>query len=123
MGGCAVIIAGFGFRVGATVESLASAFARAGGQADVFATAHDKARADVFARFTAGRRVAEIPPEALAAQVTLTQSAASQAARGTGSVAEAAALAAAGPGARLIAVRVVSEDGCATCALAKGATP
>ncbi|MDM7255914.1 MAG: cobalamin biosynthesis protein [Paracoccus sp. (in: a-proteobacteria)] len=118
-----MIVAGFGFRAKATVESLASAFAHAGGQADVFATAQDKARANVFTRFAAGRRVAEIPSEALAAQVTVTQSAASQAARGTGSVAEAAALAAAGPCARLIVARVVSDDGCATCALAKGATP
>ncbi|MHA6346914.1 cobalamin biosynthesis protein, partial [Roseivivax sp. CAU 1761] len=38
----------------------------------------------------------------------------------TGSVAEAAALAAAGPGARLLGPRAVSPDGCATCALAQG---
>ena len=39
---------------------------------------------------------------------------------GTGSVAEAAALAAAGPRARLIATRVVSQDRTATAAIAEG---
>ena len=58
---------------------------------------------------------------ALTAQATSTQSPASRASRGTGSVAEAAALAAAGPGARLLSPRVISADGRATCALAEGA--
>ena len=38
----------------------------------------------------------------------------------SGSLAEAAALAALAPGARLIAPRVTSEDGMATCAIAEG---
>jgi cobalt-precorrin 5A hydrolase len=42
---------------------------------------------------------------------------------GTGSIAEAAALAAAGPRARLIATRVVSRDRTATAAIAEGDGP
>jgi cobalt-precorrin 5A hydrolase len=64
-----------------------------------------------------------IPVEAIAGIPTPTQSAASLAAHGTGSVAEAAALAAAGPDARLIARRIVSPDRLATCALAESPTP
>lgn len=65
-----------------------------------------------------GLPVIAVPPEALRAARTLTRSAASLAARGTGSVAEAAALAAAGPGARLLGPRAVAPDRMATCALA-----
>lgn len=115
-----MIVAGFGFRAKATVESLASAFARAGGQADLLATAADKAETELFRRFAAARPVAAVAPDAIRAQQTRTYSSASHAARGTGSLAEAAALAAAGPGARLIGARVISEDGRATCALAEG---
>ncbi len=115
-----MIVAGFGFRADARVESLASAFARAGGQAVCLATAQDKAEAAVFRRFAAGQRVIGVGPEAIRAQRTLTQSTASLATRDTGSLAEAAALAAAGHGARLLGPRVISDDGCATCALAEG---
>lgn len=118
-----MIVAGFGFRGSATQASLADAFARAGGTADVFATVSDKARAEAFVALAtdAGARVAAISPDILAVQPTLTQSQASQSARATGSVAEAAALVAAGPGARLLAPRAVSTDRMATCALAEGA--
>ncbi|MGL6210558.1 MAG: cobalamin biosynthesis protein [Paracoccaceae bacterium] len=51
---------------------------------------------------------------------TPTQSARIVAGFGTGSVAEAAALAAAGPGARLVVGRRVSADGMATAAIAEG---
>lgn len=126
MGGRAVIVAGFGFRAVATQVSFASALARAGGvRPDRVATAADKAGAAVLRDFAAGLGCPVLGVEAarLAMQVTLTRSAASLAARGTGSVAEAAALAAAGQGARLIGPRVISDDGCATCALAEGEGP
>ncbi len=124
MAGGAVIVAGFGFRSGATLDSLTDALARAGGpaRAGALATAADKAASPVF-RQLADRLalpIIPLPPEALQAQPTRTRSAASLAVRGTGSLAEAAALAAAGPGARLIGLRVVSGDGRATCALAEG---
>jgi cobalt-precorrin 5A hydrolase len=125
MAGDAVIAAGFGFRAAATADSLANALARAGAAPALLATPDDKARSPAFRSFARrlGLPVLGIDPAALAAQPTLTQSQASRAARGTGSVAEAAAPAAAGPGARLLGPRVVSDDGMATCALAQGATP
>jgi cobalt-precorrin 5A hydrolase len=119
-----MIVAGFGFRVGASVTSLEDAMRQAncGRQIGCLATTMDKAEATVFRRFASGLglRVRGIDSATLAAQETQTQSQASNDARGTGSVAEAAALAAAGPGARLLAPRVISADGMATCALAEG---
>jgi len=56
-------------------------------------------------------------------QPTLTQSARVASLYGTGSLAEAAALAAAGPGARLLGPRATSQDGKATAALAERSTP
>jgi cobalt-precorrin 5A hydrolase len=124
MAGDPVIVAGFGFRAAATSDSLADALARAGGAPTLLATAEDKARTPAFRTFAEalGLPVRGIDPATLAAQTTITQSHASRAARATGSVAEAAALAAAGPGARLLGPRAVSGDGMATCALAEGAT-
>jgi cobalt-precorrin 5A hydrolase len=58
-----------------------------------------------------------------AAEGVTTQSPRVQALRGVGSVAEAAALAAAGPGARLLGPRAVSACGTATAALAEAARP
>jgi len=119
-----VIVAGFGYRRGATSQSLASALdkACATGRADALATVAEKAETAVFAAFVRNmkRPAIAISPADLAAQQTETQSAASLETHGTGSVAEAAALAAAGPDARLIRARVVSDDRMATCALAEG---
>lgn len=119
-----MIAAGFGFRRAVCVESLSDVFERARGQAQVsvLATAHDKAQTAAFVRFAGGLSlpVQPIDAEGLSRQETLTRSDAALATHGTGSVAEAAALAAAGPGARLIGPRIVSEDGMATCALARG---
>lgn len=119
-----MIVAGFGFRTAARKASLEQALSLAAGeqQVDALATAKDKATTRAFQDFAAHlqKPVYAIVSDVLAAQSTQTQSSVSQAARQTGSVAEAAALAAAGPGAILIQTRVVSADGCATCALAKG---
>lgn len=114
-----MIVAGFGFRSGATAQSLRDAFTRAGGRADRLATLADKAGADAFRSFAAGRSVTKINPDAMRKEITLTHSESSQTARQTGSVAEACALAAAGPGARLLGPRVISSDRMATCALAQ----
>lgn len=120
-----MIVAGFGFRASATVSSLEDALDRTDRALEVhaLATAKDKADTPAFAALAAllGLPVLRIDSTALRAQQTVTQSPDSIAARGTGSVAEAAALAAAGPGARLIAPRVVSADRMATCALAQTA--
>ncbi|MGR3742837.1 MAG: cobalamin biosynthesis protein [Pseudooceanicola nanhaiensis] len=120
-----MIVAGFGFRASATVESLVSALDRAGGgrQIDLLATPVDKSRSDIFLRLAKEINVKPHPvhEETLAAQKTLTHSSKVAETRPTGSVAEAAALAAAGPGATLLGPRAVSEDRLATCALAESA--
>lgn len=119
-----MIVAGFGFKTGTGAESLLNAFEAAtrGVKVDALATAADKACAEGFVDTARALELAivAIPSGALEQQVTRTQSAASQAARKTGSVAEAAALAAAGPGATLLRTRCISDDGKATCALAEG---
>ncbi|ETX13676.1 precorrin methylase [Roseivivax halodurans JCM 10272] len=117
-----MIVAGFGFRQSATRESLVDALRRAWvapGPASL-ATATVKAAHPALAALAAdlGIGVEAMPADALASQTTLTHSPRSWAAHGTGSVAEAAALAALGPGARLLGPRSVSGDGRATCALA-----
>ncbi|MEM8572323.1 MAG: cobalamin biosynthesis protein [Pseudomonadota bacterium] len=131
-----MIVAGFGFRSGASPQSLADALSRAAGEdagegtVDCLATVEEKASGEPFGSFARalGLRIHAVGAHALEDQVTTTQSTAALAARGTGSVAEASALAAAGPGARLLAPRAVSADGMATCALAtraavKGSIP
>jgi len=112
-----VIVAGFGFSTQATLASLRSALAATGGRAEALATLADKAPALAPLGAELGLPVIAVIgplPE------TLTQSDHSRAARGTGSVAEACALDAAGPGAYLLGPRVVSDDRLATCALAQG---
>lgn len=110
-----MIIAGFGGTSRASMDSYRDALDRAG-------------RADVLAGLPQKRGVADLASSLglpyiavadVAGTVTPTQSPASLAAHGTGSVAEACALLAAGPGAVLISPRVVSQDGQATCALAR----
>jgi cobalt-precorrin 5A hydrolase len=123
MAGRAVIVAGFGFRGAATPASLRDALDRTGRaqQVALIATATDKAATPTFRTLARDLNLPAhgVDSALLAAQQTRTRSAASLAARGTDSMAEAAALAAAGPGARLIVARQVSTDGMATCALAE----
>ena len=117
-----MIVAGFGFRQGVPHDSLAEAFARAaaGHSVDRLATLATKAEdLAAFAR-ALGRPLMMINAVAMQQQTTLSQSQVSLAHKGTGSVAEATALAAAGAGAYLLGPRVISTDGMATCALAKG---
>ncbi len=123
-----MIVAGLGFSSAATVASLRAAFglATAGHTVDALATVADKAG---HAALTELADAIALPlhfvsPEDLAGQRTLTCSPRSRASYGTGSVAEASALAAAsdlyGPGARLISPRHISDDRLATCAVAIG---
>ena len=119
-----MIVAGFGFRAGAMVESLHDALRRTGDKGvAALATVAEKADAPAFLHLSnaLGLPIRAVAANDLTRQQTVTRSEASLAAHGTGSVAEAAALAAAGPGARLLAARVISGDGTATCALAEGA--
>jgi cobalt-precorrin 5A hydrolase len=123
MAGDAVIVAGFGCRSGADTASLRAALALAQvGHPPVTALAApaDKTAPLTILADTLGLPLLAIAPAGLRAVATPTRSAASLAARDTGSVAEAAALAAAGAGARLIAHRHISPDRMATCAIAEG---
>jgi len=118
-----MIIAGFGFRAEATQDSLLDAFRMTGCDSiDAIATADDKAEAaslQALAQFF-GKRVLPVDQSALQAAQTTTQSDASLSHRAIGSVAEAAALAAAGEGAKLLTTRFISQDRMATCAIAQG---
>jgi cobalt-precorrin 5A hydrolase len=116
-------VAGIGFRGAATLASLQDALARAqtdGPAPEALATESAKSRAPVFRELAqaAGLPGLGVTAEDIARMITHTQSDRIQDRFGTGSLAEAAALVAAGPGARLVAVRVVSGDGMATAAIA-----
>lgn len=114
-------VTGIGFRKGASAQSILSAALLAGGRPDALATPADKVDEPglVAAAATLGLPVIPVPPETLPQAKTLTHSPRVAAMRGTGSVAEACALLAAGPGARLLARRVVSPCRQATAALAE----
>lgn len=119
------LIAGFGYRAAATADSLANALTKARAEAGTDAplakicVPADKAEEACVTAFAAAEGVAITPiaPGALTAVETPTQAERVIEKRGTGSVAEAAAIA--GGGSKLIAERVVSEDRMATCALAE----
>lgn len=134
-----MMVAGFGFRGDATPASLHDALGRALqsaqraagllpattqttqiAQITQLATAHDKADAACLLALAAqlGLPVCAVAPGPISTAATWTDSAAVRARRNTGSVAEAAALAAAGPGGKLLQPRSVSSDRLATCALA-----
>lgn len=120
-------VAGLGFKKDVTLASLREALAAAGspdGLAAV-ATVSDKADEEALKLLAreCGVPIRAVSPEDLAGIATPTQSRLVAEKFGTGSVAEAAALAAAGPGARLIAARAVSQDRTATAAIAEGDGP
>ncbi|EEE36347.1 cobalamin biosynthesis domain protein [Rhodobacteraceae bacterium KLH11] len=117
-------MAGLGFSSSATCASLRAAFdmASRGQRVEALATVvskDDHAALAAFAKAT-GLPLHFIPTGDLTGQRTLSCSARSRATYGTGSVAEASALAAAGYGARLISPRHISDDRLATCAVAIG---
>ena len=130
-----VIVAGFGFRAAAGLDALRAALATAQHgcpPVEILAVPQDKialvqALADRIAAERVEVRARECPltvvgvsPAALQAMRTPTRSIASIRHRATGSVAEAAALAAAGPDAVLLTSRHISPDRMATCAIARG---
>lgn len=116
-------VAGLGFTRRATVNSLRDALSRLGGPVDVVATLDEKASEPAMQQLCGelGQQVLAVSLEAIRAQVTLTRSMRVVARYGTGSISEAAALAAAGPGAQLTGPRVCSGDGQATAAIAERA--
>lgn len=117
-------VAGLGFRKDVTLASLREALLAAGGPEGLaaMATASDKADTEPLKQLAreCGLPIRAIPAETLAGIDTFTQSGLVAEKFGTGSVAEAAALAAVGRRARLIATRVVSQDRTATAAIAEG---
>ncbi len=130
-----VIVAGFGFRAAAGLDALRAALATAQHgcpPVEILAVPQDKiALVQALANRIAAERaepgargcpltVIGVSPAALRAMRTPTRSIASIRHRATGSVAEAAALAAAGPGAVLLTSRHISPDRMATCAIARG---
>ncbi|WP_194455224.1 cobalamin biosynthesis protein [Bradyrhizobium sp. CCBAU 53421] len=117
-------VAGLGFRSNASVASLREALDAAGGPNGLAAVATVSDKADALALKVLAKELG-LPirgfPAAILAEVeTTTQSERIKARFGTGSVAEAAAIAAAGRGARLIAARAMSQDRMATAAIAEG---
>ena len=118
-----MIVAGFGFRQGAALASLQAALALAQqGHEPVtrLATVRDKIVGLRPLADALGLPLTAVDPAVLAEVETITHSPVSFNAYGTGSVAEASALAAAGPGARLLGARHISPDRMATCAIAQG---
>ena len=117
-------VAGLGFRRDVTIDSLREAVAAVGGASGLaaLATVSDKAGMAALRSLAdeLGLPIKAVPAEVLAGVTTSTQSELIKARFGAGSVAEAAALAAAGPRARLISPRIVSRDRMAAAAIAEG---
>ena len=119
-----MIVAGFGFRSGAGFASLEAALAQHGVVAvDALAVPTDKVALLAPLARAMGLPLLAIARDALQSVTTQSHSPASLRAYGVGSVAEAAALAAAGPRALLLHSRRVSPDRMATCAIAQGFAP
>ncbi|MBS3669246.1 cobalamin biosynthesis protein [Vreelandella boliviensis] len=114
-------VAGFGFRREATVGSLGQALdqlVEQYGAIDKLAAARSMLPLVEELGRLRGIEVISVADAELPTVTTLTHSAQSLQARGTGSVAEAVALLAAGPGATLLGPRIISADRQATAALA-----
>lgn len=118
-----MIIAGLGFNSAATCEALDAALGRAiqaaGGAAPgALACARAKAQHPVLITFARARALPVLAVDVVGI-ATPSQSPRVQALYGTGSLAEAAALAGAGPQARLLAGKCISGCGRATAAIAQ----
>ncbi|MBE0464899.1 MAG: cobalamin biosynthesis protein [Halomonadaceae bacterium] len=117
----AMNVAGFGFRRQATRESLEQALDQLiaeYGPIDQLAAARSMLPLVEALGSARNILVIGVADEALPSATTLTHSAYSLREKGTGSVAEAVALLAAGQGARLLGPRTVSDDRKATAAVA-----
>ena len=116
-------VAGFGFRQDAGTDSLAAALALTGAHSVThLATLASKSELSAMQGLAKNLDlpIISVAKGALTHVPVVTRSEKSIEIRGTGSVAEASALAAAGENARLVVLRVVSPDGMATCAIAEG---
>lgn len=121
-----MIIAGIGLRAATTETTLAALLQRAeettGHPVQALATATEKATHPALTALAQSRA---LPLHAVAIDgiTTPTHSERIQTRFHTGSVAEAAALAAAGPGATLTLARITAPDGMATLAIATSQGP
>ena len=115
-----MIVAGFGMRADVTEASLQDALDQTGYAPDAIATVADKAEFVAFQTFARAQTlpIQTVSQDSIDQAQTHTQSLASLQHRGTGSVAEAAALIVAGTGATLLSTRKISNDRLATCAIA-----
>ncbi len=116
-----MIVAGFGFRPGVTLAALQDVLTKAGGAQGV---THLATLATKVHELEPLARALDLPvvalmPEDLRGVATLTRSDRIDGMFGTGSVAEAAALVAAGEGAVLRGPRAVTSDSTATAAIAE----
>lgn len=126
-----MIVAGLGFRANAPLASLRAALdaaqdaAPAGCTITALATLTDKAASPAIRALAHDTNLPlhTLTRAQIAQTPTPTQSPRIQTLFATGSLAEALALTAAGPGARLITPRHTSPDGTATAALAESPTP
>lgn len=109
-------VAGFGMRAAAGTASLGDALSLAGEAQALAALPAHAGRVQPLAE-ALGLPFIEVTR--ISGIATPTTSPRIEARFGTGSVAEATALAAAGPGARIVAHRVISQDGLATAAIAE----
>lgn len=120
-------IAGFGFRKVTGIDSLLDALMMAGGIDGLTKISTLAPKADAPCMLALAERLGlpihPIALEALPSVQVQTISQKSVDMYGTGSVSEAAALIAVGPGARLITPRTLSEDKRATCAIAALVSP
>ena len=121
-----VKVAGLGFRTMADVASLREALHLAGGALGLsaLATAEDKAGAPALFKLAAelGLPIIAVPLAQITIQIA-TPSRYVPARYGALSLAEAAALAGAGPGARLTSSRTVAGNKMATAAIAQNTHP
>ncbi len=111
-----MIVAGIGCRAGTGLQTFAALL----NDRSVDALASLSIRAPEVGPLAAALGKPLILHDLLAGIATPTQSPRVLALHGTGSVAEAAALAALAPGARLTLTRIQSDDGNATLAIAEG---
>ncbi|MDN3520047.1 cobalamin biosynthesis protein [Halomonas ramblicola] len=120
--GDAITVAGFGFRRGVRLASLIDALDRLHehhGAIDRLAATRTMWPLVQELGRARGLAVIAVADAELPMAATLTRSRHSLRARGTGSVAEAVALLAAGPGAALLGPRLISADRSATAAVAR----
>jgi len=120
-------VAGLGFRRDVEVAALREALDAAGGRDGLvaLATISDKAATGALVALAGelGLPICNVAVDRLDGVATETRSVRIESMFGTGSLAEAVALVAAGRNARLVGVRALSQDRTATAAIAEGDGP